>query len=107
MSISVESTNPTRGEKLRIVDARRVSVVRPPSFSLKNLSSDLIKLWHYRDLLYTLSLHRIKVRYKQSVLGIFWAILQPLSMMFIFTFIFSLIARIPQEGAPSYAIFVY
>jgi lipopolysaccharide transport system permease protein len=47
------------------------------------------------------------VRYKQSVLGIFWALLQPLSLMLIFTFIFSLIARIPQEGAPSYAIFVY
>jgi len=89
------------------VAPRRVSVIRAPSFSLRNLKGDLIKLWQYRDLLYTLSLHRIKVRYKQSVLGIFWAILQPLSMMFIFTFIFSLIARMPQEGAPSYAIFVY
>ena len=86
---------------------RRVSVIRPPSFSLRNLRGDLIKLWQYRDLLYTLSLHRIKVRYKQSVLGIFWAILQPLSMMLIFTFIFSLIARIPHEGTASYAIFVY
>jgi lipopolysaccharide transport system permease protein len=89
------------------VAPRRVSIIRAPSFSLKNLRGDLTKLWQYRDLLYTLSLHRIKVRYKQSVLGIFWAILQPLSMMLIFTFIFSLIARIPSEGAPSYAIFVY
>ena len=78
-----------------------------PSFSLKNLRSDLTKLWQYRDLLYTLSVHRIKVRYKQSLLGIFWAILQPLSMMLIFTFIFSIIARMPSEGAPSYAIFAY
>ena len=68
---------------------------------------DLAKLRQYSDLLYTLSLHRIKVRYKQSVLGIFWAILQPLSMMLIFTFIFSLIARMPSVGAPAYAIFVY
>jgi lipopolysaccharide transport system permease protein len=86
--------------------ARRVSVIRPPAFSLRNLRGDLIKLARYRDLLYTLSVHRIKVRYKQSVLGIFWAILQPLSMMLIFTFIFSLIARMPSEGAP-YAIFAY
>ncbi|MCU1267648.1 MAG: Transport permease protein [Acidobacteria bacterium] len=86
--------------------ARRISVIRPPAFSLRNLRGDLIKLIQYRDLLYTLSVHRIKVRYKQSVLGIFWAILQPLSMMLIFTFIFSLIARMPSEGAP-YAIFAY
>ena len=85
---------------------RRVSVLRPPTLSAKNLPQDLAKLAQYRDLLYTLSLHRVKVRYKQSVLGIFWAILQPLSMMLIFTFIFSLIARMPSEGAP-YAIFAY
>ncbi len=85
---------------------RRLSVIRPPTLSLSNLPQDLAKLAQYRDLLVTLSLHRIKVRYKQSVLGIFWAILQPLSMMLIFTFIFSYIARIKSEGAP-YAIFAY
>jgi len=85
---------------------RRISIIRPPAFSLRNLRGDLVKLAQYRDLLFTLSIHRIKVRYKQSVLGIFWAILQPLSMMLVFTFIFSLIARMPSEGAP-YAIFAY
>src|SRR6185295_7038445 len=94
-------------DKLKFVGQRRVSVIRPASLSLKNLRGDLSKLWQYRDLLYTLSLHRVKVRYKQSVLGILWALLQPLSMMLIFTFIFSVIARISPEGAPSYAIFVY
>jgi len=84
----------------------RTSVIRPPSFSGTNLLQDLAKLRQYSDLLYTLSAHRIKVRYKQSVLGAFWAILQPFSMMLIFTFIFSYIARIPSEGAP-YAIFAY
>jgi lipopolysaccharide transport system permease protein len=98
----------TVDDKLKFAghSARRLSVIRPPAFSLKNLRGDLIKLVQYRDLLYTLSVHRIKVRYKQSLLGIFWAILQPLSMMLIFTFIFSLIARMPSEGAP-YAIFAY
>jgi len=66
----------------------------------------LAKLGQYKDLIWTLSIHRIKVRYKQSVLGIFWAFLQPISMMLIFTFIFSFIARMPSEGLP-YAIFAY
>ena len=85
---------------------RRTSVIRPPSLSGISLLQDLAKLRQYSDLLYTLSVHRIKVRYKQSVLGVCWAILQPLSMMLIFTFIFSFIARIPSDGAP-YAIFAY
>jgi lipopolysaccharide transport system permease protein len=56
--------------------------------------------------MYTLSLHRIKVRYKQSVLGLFWAILQPVAMMLIFTSVFSLIARMPSGPVP-YALFAY
>ena len=85
---------------------RRTSVIRPPTLTAANLPQDLAKLAQYRDLLYTLSIHRIKVRYKQSVLGICWALLQPLSMMLIFTFIFSYIAGIKSEGTP-YAIFAY
>ena len=56
--------------------------------------------------LYTLTVHRIKVRYKQSVLGLAWAILQPLSLMLIYTVIFSVIAKVPSEGVP-YAVFAY
>lgn len=103
-----ETTAPSlAGDQKKSVKPRQVSVIRPPSLGLKNLGGDLRKLWQYRDLLHTLSLHRVKVRYKQSVLGIVWALLQPLSMMLIFTFIFSIIARMSPEGAPSYAIFVY
>jgi lipopolysaccharide transport system permease protein len=97
---------PTSLAKLDQTGAQRVSVIRPPSLSGMNVVHDLAKLGRYSDLLYTLSSHRIKVRYKQSVLGVCWAILQPVSMMFIFTFVFSYIARIPSEGAP-YAIFAY
>jgi len=61
---------------------------------------------HYRDLLYTLSVHRLKVRYKQSVLGPSWAVLQPLSLMLIYTAVFSRIARVPTGGTP-YALFAY
>lgn len=86
--------------------ARPTYEIRPPSLSGINLFANLSKLPQYKDLIWTLSVHRIKVRYKQSVLGVFWAILQPISMMLIFTFIFSLIAKMPSEGAP-YAIFAY
>ena len=84
----------------------RVSVITPPSLSVAKLIRDLVKLGQYRDLLYTLSVHRVKVRYKQSVLGGLWAILQPVSLMLMFTFIFSFVAKIPSDGAP-YAIFAY
>ena len=80
--------------------------IRPRSLSGINLLTSLAKLAQYKDLIWTLSVHRVKVRYKQSLLGVMWAILQPLAVMLIFTFVFSIIARMPSEGAP-YAIFAY
>jgi len=86
--------------------ARPIRIIRPVSFSPFDLLRGLRELWQYRDLFYTLTVHRIKVRYKQSVLGLAWAILQPLSLMLIYTVIFSVIARVPSEGVP-YAVFAY
>ena len=60
----------------------------------------------YRDLFFTLTVHRIKVRYKQSVLGIAWAVLQPLTLMIIYTIIFSYVAKI-QTGDTPYALFAF
>ncbi len=85
---------------------RRVKIIRPPSFSPLKLLGSLGTLVQYRDLLLTLSVHRIRVRYKQSVLGLAWAILQPLTLMLIYTVIFSLVAKIQTEGTP-YAVFAY
>jgi lipopolysaccharide transport system permease protein len=85
---------------------RRLTVIHPASSARLNLFAALSQLVRYRDLLYTLSLHRVRVRYKQTLLGISWAILQPLSVMVLFTFIFSVIAKMPSEGAP-YAVFSY
>ena len=85
---------------------RPIRIIRPPSFSPLNLLRELRGLWHYRDLFYTLSVHLIKVRYKQSMLGLAWAILQPLSLMLIYTVIFSVIAKVPSEGVP-YSVFAY
>jgi lipopolysaccharide transport system permease protein len=67
---------------------------------------NLRSLWVYRELLYFLIWRDIKVRYKQTFLGATWAILQPLTMMLIFTFFFSKLARIPTEGIPS-GLFYY
>lgn len=67
---------------------------------------DLKELWAYRELLYVLGERDVKVRYKQTVLGAAWAILQPLATMLLFTLIFGRFAKIPSDGYP-YAVFVY
>jgi len=64
------------------------------------------EIWQYRELLYFLVWRDLKVRYKQTVLGIAWAVLQPLLSTFVFTIIFGQLAKIPSSGFP-YAVFVY
>src|SRR2546425_1966751 len=70
------------------------------------VSIELSELWTYRELLYFLVWRDVKVRYKQTVLGAGWAILQPLMTMAIFTVIFGRFAKIPSDGLP-YPIFAY
>ena len=67
---------------------------------------DLRELWAYRGLVIVLTLRDIKVRYRQTVLGAAWAIIQPLTIMLIFSVIFGKLAKIPSEGFP-YPVFVY
>jgi len=86
---------------------RRSKTIRPPSFSVSRIVGDLATLAQYRDLLYTLSVHRVKVRYKQSVLGITWAIVQPLSLMLIYTLVFTVITRVPTSSAVAYPVLLY
>jgi len=66
----------------------------------------LKEFWQYRELLYFLTVRDIKVRYKQTVLGGLWAILQPFMSMVVFTIFFGMLAKIPSDGLP-YPIFVY
>jgi homopolymeric O-antigen transport system permease protein len=66
----------------------------------------LRSLWAYRELLYFLIWRDIKVRYKQTLLGATWAVIQPLTMMLIFTYFFGMLARLPTEGVPS-GLFYY
>jgi len=67
---------------------------------------DLRDVWAYRELLYFLTWRDVKVRYKQTLLGVAWAILQPLLTMLIFTLLFGRLAGIKSDGIP-YPIFAY
>jgi len=95
-----------RTEKPTATLPRMITVIEPPALRLQDLLNNILKLVRYRDLIYTLSVHRIKVRYKQSVLGVSWALVQPVALMLIYTLIFSFIARIKTDGVP-YALFAY
>lgn len=81
-------------------------VIRPASTAWLHVGDHLARLREYGDLLHTLSAHRVSVRYKQTSLGLVWAVLQPLLMMVIFTAVFSVLTRMPSEGMP-YALFAY
>ena len=83
-----------------------VQIIRPPSFSILAMGNYLARLMQFRDLLRAMTLHRISVRYKQSLLGYFWAILHPLLLMLIYTIIFSRFVKVRTDGIP-YALFAY
>lgn len=70
------------------------------------LSKYMNELYRYRELVWVWGLREIRVRYKQSLLGVAWAILQPLVMMIVFTLVFSRFAKVPTDGIP-YPIFSY
>jgi lipopolysaccharide transport system permease protein len=70
------------------------------------LALDLTELWAYRDLIYFFVWRDIKVRYKQTVIGAAWAVLQPVLTMLVFSLFFGRLAKIPSRGLP-YPIFYY
>jgi len=63
-------------------------------------------IWQYRELLFFLTWRDLKIRYKQTTIGVGWAVLQPMMTMVVFTVIFSKFAKIPSDGLP-YPIFAY
>jgi lipopolysaccharide transport system permease protein len=77
--------------------------ITPPAGWWEN---PLRELWDYRELLYFFVWRDIKVRYKQTVLGAAWAVLQPLLTMLIFSLFFGKLAHIPSDGLP-YPVFYY
>ncbi len=81
-----------------------MQLIIEPGRTEKNYWKDL---WRYRELFYILAWRDVKVRYKQTVIGVLWSILRPLLTMIVFTLIFSKIANLPTEGTAPYAILVY
>jgi lipopolysaccharide transport system permease protein len=75
--------------------------------SRRFFSLDLRELWHYRELLFLLVWRDVKVRYKQTFLGVAWAVIQPITTMIIFTVIFGHLAGIPSEYGVPYPLFVF
>ncbi len=70
----------------------------------RSLRSDLREVWAYRDLLALLIRRDISLRYKQSAIGVAWAVVQPVVLMVIFTIVFGRFAKLPSEGYP-YSVF--
>src|SRR5437773_3815457 len=80
-------------------------VIRPPS---RFVELDLRELWAYRELLYFLTWRDVKVRYKQTLLGVLWVIIQPLATMLIFTLLFGRLAGLESRtGGIPYPLFAF
>jgi lipopolysaccharide transport system permease protein len=78
-----------------------VTVIEPPSGTHW---PNLLELWRYKDTLYFLARRDIAVRYKQTVIGLVWVILQPIAFALVYTAFLSLIGSVPSQGAP-YGVF--
>lgn len=85
------------------IEAHPITLIEPPGgWQLVNVC----ELWHCRELLWFLIWRDVKVRYKQTLLGAAWAVLQPAMMMVVFTIFFARIARVPAGDLP-YPLFAY
>lgn len=79
------------------------TIIKPKkTFSL----TDLKEIWQYKELLYFFCWRDLKVRYKQTVVGVAWALFQPFTIMVVFSIFFGKFAKMPSDGIP-YPIFVY
>jgi lipopolysaccharide transport system permease protein len=99
---ALSSTLPTRSVEEAAVQ-RPTTVITPP---VGWAPVDLRELWDHRELLYFLIWRDIKVRYRQTVLGVAWAVLQPFLTMVVFSLFFGKLAGVPSDGLP-YPIFSF
>jgi lipopolysaccharide transport system permease protein len=97
------SNNATTSAAVQQDASELVTVITPPK-GWRAL--DFNELWSYRELAWVLTERDIKVRYKQTVLGFAWAVIQPVMMMVVFSIFFGGLAKMPSDGVP-YPIFVY
>ncbi len=94
-----------------MTQAAKVSSHEPATIYIKPSTGlaalNLKDLWAYRELVYFMIWRDVKVRYKQTMLGAAWAIIQPVLTMIVFTFLFGRIAKLPTDGDIPYPIFSY
>src|SRR5437764_13069010 len=76
--------------------------IKPPGKFSLNFS----ELWEYRELFYFFTWRNIKIKYKQAILGMLWAILQPFLLMVVFSLFFGQALRVPSDNIP-YPVFVF
>src|SRR5215813_6106485 len=94
---------PEASQTPRSLPESPVVSIRP---SKKWVALNLRDLWAYRELLYFLTWRDVKVKYKQTVLGVAWAIIQPLFTMVVFWLFFGKFAKVPSDGLP-YPLFAF
>ena len=80
------------------------TLILEPGRTEKNYWTDI---WRYRELFFVLAWRDISVRYKQTIIGIAWAVLRPFLMMVVFTLIFGRVAKLPSDGNTPYALMVF
>src|SRR6202521_3204015 len=79
-------------------------IVIEPGKSAKHYWLDI---WRYRELLQVLAWRDLSIRYKQTVIGISWALIRPVLTMLVFTVLFGRIAKLPSDGTTPYALMVF
>lgn len=87
-----------------LTPSRRIGL--KADFSLPDMLPALLELWRRRELLFHMTVRHLKGQYKQSILGYAWTFVNPLSQMFILTFVFSTLIRVQTPGIP-YALFLF
>lgn len=102
-TLSAKPRGPSTSGDAILQERLPVTIVRPLSGWV---ALELAAVWEHRGLLSLVARRDIMVRYKQTLLGIVWAILNPFVTMIVFTFIFGRVARVPSEGIP-YPVFAY
>lgn len=92
-----------KNTKKKNTNKENITIIKPPKGLVK---IDFKEIWAYRDLLFILIWRNVAIRYKQTAVGVTWAIFQPLVTMAIFTLFFGRLAKIPSDNIP-YPIFVF
>ena len=82
--------------------ARKPLLLMRPNQGWSSLNAR--EVWEFRELLWTLTVRDLKLRYKQTALGVIWVVLQPLMAAGVFTFVFGVVAKLPTDGVPPFLL---